>query len=462
MYGTTQTSGEEVDVDPYRSELQGVHAMMLGLFAFCTFYKISEGHVRLGCDNSNSVRHGKGDWCKVPLSIAHADLIRAIRVIKHKLSITVDFEHVYGHQDDLLAFEDLPRLAQLNVQMDSNAKRRLIQLYEQPANPRCPSSIAYEGWQCSINGIKVTSDPGKAIRRAVFGTKLRAFLVAKHRITPSAFDDIDWDAMEKATDLFPPLYRLWVSKHASGFFGIGTMMLNWKYWEHSKCPCCQHDREDKYHLLTCPHEDCAETWQNLLLGLEAWMIETDTAPAIRDCLLPTLATRNPAQSLAHFSLPMALRAAQAQDKIGWMHTTEGKISKQWQQIQKAHYRNLNSRRSPTKWAAGLITNLLSVTHSQWLHRCAVEHERDAQGLKMKEGRELTAAITAQLALGVEGLHARDRHYITRGRDHIFSLPAANKKAWLSGICIARETYLASEARDTDSMRACMLHWLAQA
>ena len=226
-------------------------------------------------------------------------------------------------------------------------------------------------------------------------------------------------------------------------------------------PLLPHDREDKYHLLTCPHEDCAETWQNSLLGLEAWMIETDTAPAIRDCLLPMLATRNPAQSFAHFSLPMALRAAQAQDKIGWMHTTEGKISKQWQQIQKAHYRNLNSRRSPTKWAAGLITNLLSVTHSQWLHRCAVEHERDAQGLKLKEGQELTAAITAQLALEVEGLHARDRHYITRGRDHIFSLPAANKKAWLSGICIARETYLASEARDTDSMRACMLHWLAQ-
>jgi hypothetical protein len=113
--------------------------------------------------------------------------------------------------------------------------------------------------------------------------------VAKNRITPLAFDDIDWDAMVMATDLFPPLYHLWVFKHASGFFGIGTMMLNWKYWEHSKCPCCQHDREDKYHLLTCPHEDCAEPWQNALLGLEAWMIETDTAPEIRDCLILTLA-----------------------------------------------------------------------------------------------------------------------------------------------------------------------------
>jgi hypothetical protein len=107
--------------------------------------------------------------------------------------------------------------------------------------------------------------------------------------------------------------------------------------------------------------------------------------------------------------------------------TDGKISKHWRRIQMMHYRTINSRRSPTKWAAGLITNLLSVTHSQWLHRCAVKHERDAQGLKLKEGWELTAAITAQLALGVDGLHARDRHYITRGHDQIFALPAAIKK-----------------------------------
>jgi hypothetical protein len=177
IYGTTQTSGAEIDVDPYCSELQGVHAMLLGTLAFCTFHQITTGRVRLGCDNSNSIRHGKGDWCKVPLSIAHADLIRAIRIIKSKLPITVDFEHVYGHQDDLLSFEDLPRLAQLNVQMDSLAKRRLVQLHERLPTPRCPLSLAHEGWQCTINGIKITSNSGKAIRQAVFGSKLQAFLV---------------------------------------------------------------------------------------------------------------------------------------------------------------------------------------------------------------------------------------------------------------------------------------------
>jgi hypothetical protein len=55
MQGTTQTSGEAHEVDSYHSELQGVHAMLLGLFAFCTFCNITEGGVKLGCDNSNCV-----------------------------------------------------------------------------------------------------------------------------------------------------------------------------------------------------------------------------------------------------------------------------------------------------------------------------------------------------------------------------------------------------------------------
>jgi hypothetical protein len=56
-----------------------------------------------------------------------------------------------------------------------------------------------------------------------------------------------------------------------------------------------------------------------------------------------------------------------QDQIGWLHTTKGKISAQWKQLQAEHYRSIDSCQSPGKWTAGLITNLLSVTHSQWLY-----------------------------------------------------------------------------------------------
>jgi hypothetical protein len=86
---------------------------------------------------------------------------------------------------------------------------------------------------------------------------------------------------------------------------------------------------------------------------------------------------------------------------------------------------------------------------------------NAQGLKLKEGRDLRLAIHNQFALGQVGLHVRDHHYISRGHACILALPAANKQAWLRGIILAWETYLASKGCELEGMQNFMLQWLAQ-
>ena len=49
--GVCQTSGLEHDVNAYQSELQGIHAGLIGMLAFCTFHNISGGSFQIGCDN---------------------------------------------------------------------------------------------------------------------------------------------------------------------------------------------------------------------------------------------------------------------------------------------------------------------------------------------------------------------------------------------------------------------------
>jgi hypothetical protein len=191
------------------------------------------------------------------------------------------------------------------------------------------------------------------------------------------------------------------------------------------------------------------------------MIDNDTTPAIRLCILQTLATRNPTQSFTAFSDPSTLHVAQAQDAIGWVHLTEGKLSCLWRHLQANHYHSTASPRCPKKWAAGLITNLLLVTHTQWMHRNNTLHARNDQGLKISDGLALQTAIEAEFALGTSDLHAHDQHYITRGLATILALPATNKKAWLSGIRIAQQSFTASTAREISSMQAVMQHWLNQ-
>jgi hypothetical protein len=113
-----------------------------------------------------------------------------------------------------------------------------------------------------------------------------------------------------------------------------------------------------------------------------------------------------------------------------------------QLLQETHYHSTHSPWCAWKWAAGLSTNLLHLTHSQWIHSNSVLHGRDSQGLKIKEGQSLTASICTQFSLGLDGLLPWDHHYINHGLDIIQALPEANKKAWLHGIQIARELYFA--------------------
>ena len=49
--GVCQTSGLEHDINAYRLELQGIHAGLIGMLAFCTFHNISGGSFQISCDN---------------------------------------------------------------------------------------------------------------------------------------------------------------------------------------------------------------------------------------------------------------------------------------------------------------------------------------------------------------------------------------------------------------------------
>jgi hypothetical protein len=184
------------------------------------------------------------------------------------------------------------------------------------------------------------------------------------------------------------------------------------------------------------------------------MIDVNTALAIRLCLLRTLSTQSPTQSFTALSEPPpSFATAQAQDAIGWLHTMEGKLSRSWCCLQADYYCSINSPR---------CAHLLHLTHTQWCHCNAILHSRDAHGLKLKEGQALMAAITDKFDLGLHGLHAQDHHNISRSINYVLSRPAANQKAWLSGVCIPCKAYLASKAREVQASQSVMLNWLAQA
>ncbi len=99
---------------------------------------------------------------KVSTKYKHSDLIQAIQVIGSKLQsehvVGVIFEKVKGHRANLVLFDELTHPEQLNEMMDGQAKARVGQIFAEQMPPP-PMSIKFEDWRCSINDVKLTSDP---------------------------------------------------------------------------------------------------------------------------------------------------------------------------------------------------------------------------------------------------------------------------------------------------------------
>ena len=270
-----------------------------------------------------------------------------------------------------------------------------------------------------------------------------------------------WESSVTRTTMesFPPLYRLWVSKHVAGFFGCGKMMQRWKFWDHSRCPCCADDYEDKRHLMTCPDPQAISTWEQSIEAFELWLTEADTDPDIADCFLFALASRDPTHDLTTHAAPHVLSAAAEQTRIGWMLLTEGKIARSWGSLQDRYYRSIGSQRTGRSWAKHLITHILSMTHTQWTHRNSVLHDRDERGLRREERETLEMDINNEFEKGLDGLHERDHHLITRGQPTVASYTPTDQRHWLAGIRAAREAYESSMASEIASMQATMAAWL---
>ena len=174
-HGVIQTSGETDDVNAYWSELQGIHELLTVIEAICTIYKITSGRIQLGCDNKKVV------WLSstyLPQLSSHTKHVKvwAIRALVQSIPVTIDFQHIDGHQDEKIPFHQLNRMAQLNVWMDEEAKCYLRYLISLPSAPSLPQTIYKEGWSCWVGGMKVMTNPSDLIKHAVYGRELHEWL----------------------------------------------------------------------------------------------------------------------------------------------------------------------------------------------------------------------------------------------------------------------------------------------
>jgi hypothetical protein len=111
-------------------------------------------------------------------------------------------------------------------------------------------------------------------------------------------------------------------------------------------------------------------------GVASWMAANTTHPNIKAAVTAYALGRGQITCLnCAAGFPTVIQdIAASQDKIGWGNFMMGMISSRLISIQESHLWLCTPYQSAKKWETGLITQILQVTHAQWIYWCLLVHD----------------------------------------------------------------------------------------
>ena len=178
------------------------------------------------------------------------------------------------------------------------------------------------------------------------------------------------------------------------------------------CPSCQACVEDCKHIARCLEDGRSAVFVQSTQEVARWMAAQNTHPDLAHLLLGYLRGRGTVMCLecaTNLNLSSAYREyATSQDVIGWDGFAMGMVSNKLLPLHSVMAHNSKSSSIATWWISGLITQLLQVTHTQWIYRCVLVHDRTTGMLISMHKEELLKEIKHQLLLGAGGLDKEDR------------------------------------------------------
>jgi hypothetical protein len=176
--------------------------------------------------------------------------------------------------------------------------------------------------------------------------------------------------------------------------------------------------------------------------VERWMTAQHTHSNLSHLLLRYLQGRGTITCLecaTDLNLPPVYREyAASQDVIGWDGYAMGMISNKLLPLQSAIGHDSKSSSNATCWISGFITQLLQVTHTQWIYRCVLVHDCATGTLISTHKEELLKEIKHQLLLGADGLDEQDWFLLECNFDKLATTSGEHQEYWLLAIQAARE------------------------
>lgn len=401
-----------VKAGSYRGELVGLLAAHLLVKGIEEFYDLVDGPRGLmACDNLGGLNKSKERRRKIRSGAKHADVLRALRRAHDGMRGSLDYKHVYGHQDKKKTWKQMSLLERLNKTCDSLAKEAVSRgiLECAAAVPIQRQLLPLEGAAVFHEGSKISGECGAEIRYQIGKRQARRFYISQLGWHAQVFDNIDWKARDRALEGTPDMFRQWLFKQSSGWCASGKNMGRWYNSEFTSCPNCNVKQEDAAHLLHCSDAGRYSLFRSEVNKLTQWLGMSHTDPDLARILPQYLLQRGQETLSAVDHLPQEYRHfAFEQDLIGWDRFLLGQVSGQLRLIQYSHLLNSRSIMSVDDWLSAFISRLFHITHGQWIYRNISKHHDKLGSIRKTERRQLLLEIDRLIHLPPEAVPEESR------------------------------------------------------
>jgi hypothetical protein len=196
----------------------------------------------------------------------------------------VHLEHVRGHQDKHTPYEELPLIAQLNVDADVLATQYMI---SHPQTTTSVPRLTHKLCQLELPNGSINGRYPNTLRIAALRSDIWDHLKARNDWTEETITSIDWRAFEQAYargSFFKHCVTL--VKHFHGISPSGKIAHRNNPSHPAGCPSCESAIEDKDHVILCSSPVRRQWRLTFITGLQDFLNKPtmDTQPHLSDIL----------------------------------------------------------------------------------------------------------------------------------------------------------------------------------
>jgi len=428
----------------YRGELLGLLAIHTLIAAIEAYYSLGETKGKLCCDNQGALHKSKERRRRIPVGASQADIKRAFRNVKHGMHAKLDYEWVESHQDRYKMWWQLSTEQQLNCICDELAKEAVRQSFGFSVRTAPQLRLPRESAAVFVAGMKQTTDVAQDVRFELSRVAAERFYTAPlggRRPDGSrrpgglgwsleSFQAVDWAMLDATLAKKPQMYKQWLAKQGSGFCGTQQMVAHWDSSRDGRCPNCQRP-EPASHLNLCPDADRTRLLRDMANQLGSWLEKNYAHPELLEWLPRYITLRGTRQfsDFPHLS-PEMRRVAASQDLIPWTSFMEGKLSKEIFRLQGSQLMSSPSRLTIVDWGKQLISQILQISHAQWVFRNVSLYDAHNGYLRVKQRRAVLREVDRLSQVDTRTLPDRSRYLLEIDFSSFSAQPLAKQQYWV--------------------------------